>query len=636
MSEFEDNDNNQDQDFDLPPDPLLAAPPVQYDLSFQQSCIHLALIDDHFCTQMVKYLGNSKELKEFNIFEHEDLNVLFKMIVESFKQYQKKPSESQLRQKIMEKREEERRSLTHALNAVYKSDISDEKYYRDNLTGFIKQGIFLKAYFKMKDVWVKKDSDQAYKTFQGMLDKLNAVSFEKDSVFKLDDFAMNYEKTKNSTSNRVPTGIHKLDKDLLGGFPRQGLVVVLSGTNVGKSMFCISLGSQALKSKDAGGVSRDFKVLHVNLEGNAVSTLFRYYANLAQIPYNNIAQGLLTDEEQARLKRVEEQYKSRFMLKNFAGTFGVTIESLEAWCKETYKTFKFDVLIVDYGQLLETQRETEGYRHIMTTVFRGLDTMSKAFDCCVISPAQATRAAQGKQNPFGNQFAKFQQPTKSDLPVMRSEDISEAFEIARVAEIILSLNASDEEKVQNRLRLFLEKQRDGAKNQTYGLHTRFDMCDLITGNFYDPKATITKENEAPEQVETMDFFGDKKEKKSASGGSSEEQMDELVVNFKSLSKKEDNLKADYNIELKRPEAERSEDVLSQFKQDIEKIKKNKVEIITLAQGLIKIIDPKASEELLKEMEKSYSDLQKSEATADQIQNHLTILERYRLGLKGKV
>lgn len=627
----ENNSDDLDQDFSLPEEPLDVV--VEYDIAFQQSCIHLSLLDDHFCTQMIKYLGN-KDLKEFNIFDHESLDAIFKIIVESFKQFQKKPSEAQLRQRILERREEERRPLSMALDSILKADVTDEKYYRTNLTGFIKNAIFLKSYVKMKNVWLQKDKDKAYQELQKMLDQLNAVSFEKDSIFKLDDFTHNYERNKNSTSTRIPTGITKLDKDLLGGFPRQSLVVVLSGTNVGKSMFCISLGCQALKSKDEGGVNRELKVLHVNLEGNAVSTLFRYYANLAQVPYTDIAQGTLTEEQMTRLKRAEEDYKTRFMLKNFAGTFGVTIEALEAWCKEVYKTFKFDLLIVDYGQLLETTRETEGYRHIMAQVFRGLDTMSKAFDCCVVSPAQATRQAQEKQNPFA-QFGRAQKNDKADLPVMRSNDISEAFEIARVAEIILSLNASDEEKVQNRLRVFLEKQRDGAKNQTYGLHTRFDMCDLITGKYYDPKATVTKEGDTPEGVDMMNVF-EKDKKPVVAGNSDEEKLDSLVKLFKDASKKEDNIKADHNIELKRPTDQRNNDMLEQYKIEIDKLKKEKIEIASQAQALIKIIDPKASELLLKEMEKSYSDLLKTDTPFEQIEASKVVIERYRLGLKGKL
>ena len=181
----------------------------------------------------------------------------------------------------------------------------------------------------------------------------------------------------------------------------------------------------------------------------------------------------------------------------------------------------------------------------------------------------------------------------------------------------------------------MEKQRDGAKNQTYGLHTRFDMCDLITGKYYDPKATVTKEGDTPEGVDMMNVF-EKDKKPVLTGNSDEEKLDSLVKLFKETSKKEDHIKADHNIELKRPTELRNNDVLDQYKIEIDKLKKEKIEIASQAQALIKKIDPKASEILLKEMEKSYSDLQKTDSPLDQVEASKVVIERYRLGLKGKL
>lgn len=161
-------------------DPLFKDNAGRYDLSFQQNCIRLSLIDDQFCSQIVKYLGDSEDL---NIFEHKDLSVLFKMIVETFKQYQKKPSKTQLRQIIMRKNEKDRRSLTHALKEVFKTNIDDEKNFRDQLTGFIKQGVFLKDYSELKKIWGKYDADQTYVFLKGMINEIESVNFEKDSDF---------------------------------------------------------------------------------------------------------------------------------------------------------------------------------------------------------------------------------------------------------------------------------------------------------------------------------------------------------------------------------------------------------------------------------------------------------------------
>lgn len=629
------DDSNDNFEGDVPQDDLSSEIQLDFDVVFQQGILRLGLEDDHFCSQLVKYLGTDKDLKNVDFFDAEAFNIIFNFLVEGFKKYQRRPSEGQLRQKVQEiGKEDQIKKLNAALNLIYSTDVSDENYYRQNIGAYVQQVKFIRAYKGMRGAFINNTRDKAITIFREMLDGLTAVSFEKDSIFKLEDFSKMYEQNKNSGVSRIPTGITKLDHDTLGGLPRQGLTIVLSGTNVGKSMFCVSLACQALKSKDEAGINRGFKVFHVNLEGNAQSIIFRYFSNLSQIPYERIVKGQLTEEETVRMKKIEADFSSRFMIKNLAGNFNNTIEGLEAYCKEIFKSFKFDLLLVDYGQLLETVKETDGYRHIMTNVFRGLDTMSKAFNCAVVSPAQATRNAQENQNK-GNTMGQFRGQPKEKAPVMRSNDISEAFEIARVADVILSLNATDEEKAQSRLRVFLEKQRDGAKNVTYGLHTRFDLADLITGKFYDPNATMTKEAEAPEEVGTLSYDKVKPEAQAIVSGP-EAEMDHLIELYKKELKLENSTNIDYNLEKSKPADKRDLNVLEQHIQNKKKHDLKKQDIASKAQELMKKLNPNATEALLKEMEKSHKDLDKSGGTDEQIQANLKELSRYRLGLKGKL
>jgi hypothetical protein len=60
-------------------------------------------------------------------------------------------------------------------------------------------------------------------------------------------------------------------------------------------------------------------------------------------------------------------------------------------------------------------------------------------------------------------------------PILRSSDISEAFEIARVSGIIMSLNMTDDERREGKLRVYLEKQRHGVKGNQYGILTDFQL-----------------------------------------------------------------------------------------------------------------------------------------------------------------
>lgn len=610
----------------------LDADQPEFDLLFQQGLLNLSLKEDHFCSQLCRYLGSDKDLEEFQIFDNLPTQQIFTMICKSITKSGTRPTEGELRQLFTEYASDERERLTLALDQILKLNIHNDLFYKKYIGTFVQNCKLSKGLVKLQKAWKKNGGKGAPEVMQEVLDSIRRVDFEEQNIVTIENFDSLYSERKTGQNSKIPTGITALDEDLLGGLPRESLVIVLSGTNVGKSIFSISLGCQALKAKDASGKNRGFKVLHVNLEGRHDEALFRYMSNLSQVNLKAIATGNMNEAELSRVKQVKEEIGKRLLIRNMTG-FGVTIEDLVAYTREIYKEFKFDKLVVDYGQLLETAQKTENHRLAQAKVFRGLDSMSKEFKCVVISPVQATRGAQENQNV--NSFKNRGRSDNDPLPVMRSNDISEAFEIARVAAVILSLNRTDEEVDQGKLRVFLEKQREGAKNKTYGVFTNYGMSDVITGKYYDPKATLMKENEAVDKKDsiTVDNFdpevtdSDKIENKQF-------EIDSLVSEYLELSKKENAKRVDFNQEKKKPN--KNSDIINQFLQDLEKIKNKKIEISKKAQESIKIVDPNASETLLIEMEKSLRDLQKSNASEAQINSHEKLVNRYRLALRGKI
>lgn len=631
MSEIDDRDDFSSEEF-VNLGKNLDSDQPEFDLLFQQGLLNLSLKEDHFCSQLCRYLGADKDLKEFQVFDNLPTEQIFTMICKSMASSGTRPTEGELRQLFTEFASDEKERLNLALDQILAVDMHNSSFYKKYIGAFVQKNKLAKGMVKIQKAWKKDGGLSAPATMQQILDSVQQVDFEEQNKVTMEDFDSFYHERKTGQNSKIPTGITQLDDDLLGGLPTESLVIVLSGTNVGKSIFSISLAVQALKAKDESGKNRGFKVLHVNLEGRHDEALFRYMANIAQVNLKAIATGKMNEAELARVKQAKEDIGKRLLIENMTG-FGMTIESLVAKTREIYKEFKFNMLVVDYGQLLETSTKTENHRLAQAKVFRGLDSMSKEFKCVCISPVQATRGAQENQNT--NSYKNRGRSENDPLPVMRSNDISEAFEIARVAAVILSLNRTDEEVDQGKLRVFLEKQREGAKNKTYGVFTNYQMSDVITGKYYDPKATMVKENETVDKKDSISLDNYDPEVTDADRiENKKDEIDILVEEYKDLSEKENAKKVDYNLERKKPD--KNEDILTQYLMDIEKIKNNKKEISKKAQEAIKIVDPNASEALLIEMEKSLKDLHKSGATEDQILQQEKLLNRYRLALKGKV
>ena len=62
---------------------------------------------------------------------------------------------------------------------------------------------------------------------------------------------------------------------------------------------------------------------------------------------------MLTPKQKEKLYTTLEEYDDRLMILNMTN-FVVTIQDLVSTCKEVYKDFKFDLCIIDYGQLLKS------------------------------------------------------------------------------------------------------------------------------------------------------------------------------------------------------------------------------------------------------------------------------------------
>lgn len=260
----------------------------------------------------------------------------------------------------------------------------------------------------------------------------------------------------------VPTGITELDLDLRGGLYRRQITTVLAGTNVGKSLFLKSIAAQAIENNP------NLKVLHINLEGMKIESALRYTAIFSDSSYKDV----LANFEELTANPKMTQVQKQLIIKNMMG-FGVTIEEIEELLSEIKQNFDFDLLIIDGPQLLDSREKTLSFRQTIGLIFRKLHSFAMTYNCAVLIPAQATRSSQENKSP-----------------ILRSSDITEAFEIARVSGVILTLNRLQTESNGNKLVVYLEKQRMGIKNKAYGIIVNYTAGKLITDKTFNPSLLI--------------------------------------------------------------------------------------------------------------------------------------------------
>lgn len=318
--------------------------------------------------------------------------------------------------------------LRNFLEEKYQIKIPNQKMYEilSQIMGLKNYNVALSKEAEFKDIFLKDISKILEKVFTG-----------------------GYQGTY--VNDYICTGDKELDNDLGGGLQKRTITTVLGRTNVGKSMFCISIAANALRSNP------DLKVLHISLEGDGSDAILRYATNLNEGIFRDT---LFNIKESVKNKKLD-RYKERLMVINRLG-FNYNVKTLIEELKEIHKAYAFDLLVIDYPQILDAVG-FDNYRDRIARVYRGLNDSARELNCAVLAPAQATRNMKDNK----------------DDGILRIRDISEAFEIARISSCILSLNKNMEDEQNQTLRIYLEKNRISPRNKIFTIKTNYPGCNLI-------------------------------------------------------------------------------------------------------------------------------------------------------------
>jgi hypothetical protein len=113
--------------------------------------------------------------------------------------------------------------------------------------------------------------------------------------------------------------------------------------------------------------------------------------------------------------------------------------------------FKPDIILVDYADLLRPVSTLREKRHELETIYEQLRGLAQEYKCCVWTASQTNRSGLNAE-------------------VITMESISEAFNKCFVADFILSISRTAEDKLNNQGRIFIAKNRNGVDGVIYPIY----------------------------------------------------------------------------------------------------------------------------------------------------------------------
>jgi len=250
---------------------------------------------------------------------------------------------------------------------------------------------------------------------------------------------------------RVPTGLIGLDKVLKGGLGRGELGVIIAPPNRGKSFGLTNIG--------AGAVLEGYNVAHFTGEMPEKQVTKRYDNRFTGKDFQYMKEN--RSKVLTAIMNIQKHRKGRLFVKKFR-TSQTTVDTLRSYLTRLRieKGFKPDVIIVDYADLLQPRRNYSDRRFELESIYLDLRDLADEFNCVIWTASQTNRGGLDKK-------------------VITIGDLAEAFNKANIADAMVALCQTVEEKQEGTMRWHVAKHRDGEANITLDGEIDYPTANMV-------------------------------------------------------------------------------------------------------------------------------------------------------------
>ena len=339
--------------------------------------------------------------------------------------------------------ESEYQLLQKKIDDLSIEDDTDSNWLLDKTEEFCSDQAIKNALFKSIQIWEGKDKKLDKGSIPQILSDALAVSFDTNIGHDFtEDWELRYEKYHNKLE-RVPFGIHMLDKVSEAGAAKRTLTIFMGATGIGKTIVLCSLASSNL--------TLGKNVLYITLEMGEVgvpSISHRIDANLLDTPTTDLMI-LPLSTYKSRIERMREKIKGKLIIKEYpmstanVNNFRFLLNELKL-----KSGFVPDIIYIDYINICTSVRvkQTEGsygYIKAITEEFVGL---AQQQNVPLISATQLNR-----------------QGSASSEPTMT--DVAESYGLTHPADMIMAITQNADMKALNQYQIIQVKNRFRDENE---------------------------------------------------------------------------------------------------------------------------------------------------------------------------
>ncbi len=186
----------------------------------------------------------------------------------------------------------------------------------------------------------------------------------------------------------IPTGFGDLDR-ILSGLNKSDLIIVAARPGMGKTSLQLSIAVTA-------GLRYGKRVAIFSMEMAAEQLVQRMIAAETRIDSQRLRRGDLHDQEWPLFyEAVGRLSETRLFIDD---TPGLTPLQLRTKCRRLYAEHGIDLIVVDYLQLMQSERAIANRVQEISDISRGLKNLARELDVPVLAAAQLSRAVEQRQD----------------------------------------------------------------------------------------------------------------------------------------------------------------------------------------------------------------------------------------------
>ena len=281
---------------------------------------------------------------------------------------------------------------------------------------------------------------------------LEAVSMGRNGRYDpYDYFASMLDRIRSygaEVGHKVPTGIGHLDRALDGGLEVGELGVILAPPGHGKTLVLVNFGAAA--------ISLGYKVVHYTLEIHEKNVAKRYDMCLTGMNKHQIRSRKRSAA--SHLIKLSRRVRRSLFIKEF-GAGDLTIGSLTAHLQYLIESHNFapDLILIDYADLMRSDRQYEQKRFELKAIYEGLRTVGGKMGTPVWTASQTNRESLG-------------------MHLITPDKVAECWQIIAVADVVLTLNRTSHEALAGMARLYGAKMRENPDGEIFACRMDPSIC----------------------------------------------------------------------------------------------------------------------------------------------------------------